>query len=292
MGYFLISEAEDAVPAKSLATPKTHTPLSQVQERGLRFYSPGLGRWVSRDPIEEEGGTANLYAFVMNQPDVMTDALGLKAIIYPDSDTDASIVKHPEVTSLYNLTGLQVVRSIAFYKTVKESLLATRASYAESAFDIYEGTRVGQLRKMPALHSDVELRKLWRDTYRHHRIDLHESDQQARWFADGAVKSRLDFKQTIGFVPTFKVVSMYHSHPPQSTKTAEPSSADSNALLKLRANNDRYGYTWPAPYYGFVSQPVLANFDTLSNVKEAELVVYSERSGSGYGTDIFITWCE
>ena len=27
-----------------------------------RFYSPGLGRWLSRDPIEERGGE-NLYAF-------------------------------------------------------------------------------------------------------------------------------------------------------------------------------------------------------------------------------------
>jgi RHS repeat-associated protein len=38
------------------------------QETGLvyynfRYYSPDLGRWLSRDPIEEEGGV-NLYAMV------------------------------------------------------------------------------------------------------------------------------------------------------------------------------------------------------------------------------------
>jgi RHS repeat-associated protein len=32
---------------------------------GLRYYSPGAGRWLSRDPIEESGGS-NLYAFVSN----------------------------------------------------------------------------------------------------------------------------------------------------------------------------------------------------------------------------------
>ncbi len=30
-----------------------------------RYYSPDLGRWMSRDPIEEKGGE-NLYRFVGN----------------------------------------------------------------------------------------------------------------------------------------------------------------------------------------------------------------------------------
>jgi RHS repeat-associated protein len=42
---------------------------------GYRYYSPRLGRWLSRDPIEEEGG-ANLLTFVGNQPTVGIDALG------------------------------------------------------------------------------------------------------------------------------------------------------------------------------------------------------------------------
>jgi len=32
-----------------------------------RAYKPDLGRWISRDPMEEEGGI-NLYAYVMNNP--------------------------------------------------------------------------------------------------------------------------------------------------------------------------------------------------------------------------------
>ncbi len=40
------------------------------------FYDPGQGRWVSRDPIQEQGG-ANLYGFVDNSPTTYTDTLGL-----------------------------------------------------------------------------------------------------------------------------------------------------------------------------------------------------------------------
>ena len=32
---------------------------------GYRHYSPSLGRWINRDPIEEQGGL-NLYAFCAN----------------------------------------------------------------------------------------------------------------------------------------------------------------------------------------------------------------------------------
>ena len=40
-----------------------------------RHYSPSLGRFLSRDPIEEQGGL-NLYAFVRNAPTYLTDSKG------------------------------------------------------------------------------------------------------------------------------------------------------------------------------------------------------------------------
>ena len=43
---------------------------------GYRFYSPYLGRWLTRDPIGEEGGT-NVYSFVSNNPINQLDALGM-----------------------------------------------------------------------------------------------------------------------------------------------------------------------------------------------------------------------
>ena len=54
---------------------KTLTPERQVSESGLRYYSPRLGRFVSQDPIGEDGGI-NLYGFVQNGPIGRYDYLG------------------------------------------------------------------------------------------------------------------------------------------------------------------------------------------------------------------------
>jgi RHS repeat-associated protein len=43
-----------------------------------RFYDPQTGRWLSRDPIEEEGGF-NLYGYVGGNPVSFVDPLGLQA---------------------------------------------------------------------------------------------------------------------------------------------------------------------------------------------------------------------
>ena len=46
-----------------------------------RAYDPDLGRWLSRDPIEENGGL-NLYRYVENSPTSHTDRLGLLVDAY------------------------------------------------------------------------------------------------------------------------------------------------------------------------------------------------------------------
>ena len=43
---------------------------------GYRFYHPILMRWLTRDPIGEEGGE-NIYAFCLNNPTTIFDLLGL-----------------------------------------------------------------------------------------------------------------------------------------------------------------------------------------------------------------------
>ena len=43
---------------------------------GHRYYDPVIGRWISRDPLGEDGGL-NLYGFVRNQPMNQLDVLGL-----------------------------------------------------------------------------------------------------------------------------------------------------------------------------------------------------------------------
>jgi RHS repeat-associated protein len=74
MGYHLTTSL-DLPPARSHASPKTHTPLPRLQERGLRYYSPEVGRWVNRDPIGERGGSC-IYSALDNSPVNKVDPFG------------------------------------------------------------------------------------------------------------------------------------------------------------------------------------------------------------------------
>jgi RHS repeat-associated protein len=79
MGYHLTTSL--APPrVRSYATPKTHTPLPRLQERGHRFYSTELSRWISRDPIGEEGGLSE-YVFVDGNAIGEVDVLGDRAYL-------------------------------------------------------------------------------------------------------------------------------------------------------------------------------------------------------------------
>ena len=57
--------------------PTPTTTASGMRYFGYRFYSPNLGRWLSRDPLGEFGGQ-NLYGFVQNAPLHYVDPFGLE----------------------------------------------------------------------------------------------------------------------------------------------------------------------------------------------------------------------
>ena len=81
-------------PAPAARPPRPH-PLRRRSGRGIpsrslyhyghRFYSPSLGRWVSRDPIGENGGSC-LYLFIENNCQCIYDYLGL-------IDADVNLMK-------------------------------------------------------------------------------------------------------------------------------------------------------------------------------------------------------
>ena len=54
----------------------TKEQIGGLYSYGFRFYSPGLGRFINRDPLDEDGGT-NLYGFVGNDPVNQVDMYGL-----------------------------------------------------------------------------------------------------------------------------------------------------------------------------------------------------------------------
>ncbi len=85
LNYSLRPRAESASPLIVSASGDVMQPFRWSSEHydtelGLvyynyRHYSPSLGRFLSRDPIEEQGGR-NLYAFVKNNPLLRIDLKG------------------------------------------------------------------------------------------------------------------------------------------------------------------------------------------------------------------------
>jgi RHS repeat-associated protein len=67
-------------------TPENALRRAELQVSGLRYYNPGLGRWINRDPIEERGGL-NVYGFVVNDGVNSWDYLGLWTPVERDSES-------------------------------------------------------------------------------------------------------------------------------------------------------------------------------------------------------------
>ena len=66
-----------------------------------RYYSPELGRWLSRDPIGEAGGS-NLYAMVSNSPINSWDSLGLCDCGYDDDESIDDFLDYWFADELYD----------------------------------------------------------------------------------------------------------------------------------------------------------------------------------------------
>lgn len=68
---------KDALAANPIRYSSYYTDVeSGLINFGHRYYDPGLGRFINRDPAEEAGGV-NLYAFVGNDPANRWDSLGM-----------------------------------------------------------------------------------------------------------------------------------------------------------------------------------------------------------------------
>jgi RHS repeat-associated protein len=57
-----------------------HTKLTKF---GYREYDSNIGRWITKDPIDFEGGDSNLYGYVVNDPINLIDPSGLASIKNP-----------------------------------------------------------------------------------------------------------------------------------------------------------------------------------------------------------------
>ncbi|NLX06393.1 MAG: RHS repeat-associated core domain-containing protein [Phycisphaerae bacterium] len=72
----LLTSAGEAAEAFPLRFSSKYTDAETgLAYFGYRYYNSGMGRWINRDPIEEEGGI-NIYCFVANSPPNLCDPDG------------------------------------------------------------------------------------------------------------------------------------------------------------------------------------------------------------------------
>ena len=74
--YAPFGEPLDASPARIGFSSELFDASTRLAYYNYRHLAPGLGRWLGRDAIEEEGGV-NLYAFINNNAIDLFDLLGL-----------------------------------------------------------------------------------------------------------------------------------------------------------------------------------------------------------------------
>jgi len=75
-GNTLVADGELAQEFPHRFSTKYLDELLSLYYYGYRYYSPSLGRWLSKDPIGEKGGV-HLFAFVRNNPVDRFDLFGL-----------------------------------------------------------------------------------------------------------------------------------------------------------------------------------------------------------------------
>ena len=128
-------------------------------ELGLVYYNyrhlnPHDGRWISRDPIEEQGGW-NLFAYVKNQPIFLKDYVGLISWgakkIAPDPHPDLPKYK-------YSIDFWRIGNITLGYPEVYAALIGTRvdSSLAYEMFIKYLSKTGGEYKIDPQYIIDLE----------------------------------------------------------------------------------------------------------------------------------------
>ncbi len=112
---------------------------------GYRFYSPFLKRWLTRDPIGENGGI-NLYAMCENDPVSSFDGLGLARMLTGALNTRAGRLPYPG--ELYARNILRLVHEF----NSKTDSCGNRLFYAEIRDLVF--TSETELREKISTHPD------------------------------------------------------------------------------------------------------------------------------------------
>ena len=185
-----------------------------------RYYSPELGRWTKRDPIEEDGGW-NLYGFVFNNPNFWYDYLGNSPglhsgpILYEDDENwydfntdsgEANGNPYSNLTTKWLTVSFGVGAEIAAYAGARiEVGVAISGNKCGGCFGVYFEIAIGSGGgafaggSVSVDWSDGPCCPLEREgTWSHYGV----TSFAAGFEASGEVQVMVDFDNPSGFLPT------------------------------------------------------------------------------------------
>jgi uncharacterized protein RhaS with RHS repeats len=92
-----------------------------------RYYSPELQRFLTQDPIGFAGGDPNLYAYALNTPTVLRDALGTTVFSTRGGETRVSVGDNDII---YQLLQLAFQDATPIGSALKEDPMVQAATFA------------------------------------------------------------------------------------------------------------------------------------------------------------------
>ena len=166
--------------------------VTGLSEYEMRKYSPSLGRWMSRDPIGEEGGDS-LYCFAANQTIASVDYLGLSPGLGCCSYEAIYVELELFMKAAVNATRNNVVRDNTDVWSIKY--------YREFAGYICCNKKTGQVRGVGPKPGT------WRYEVGHQVFFTEEPWKQM------ACPTSANVFEELSCDPGFAPVMFYHSHP-------------------------------------------------------------------------------
>ena len=115
---------------------------------GYRFYAPELGRWINRDPMEEDEGGANLLRFCDNSGICTTDTLGLFVFMLEFAQGDATIGEIDR--RVFDVSKQITERAIRIVNRMPESVFrqAVEKTYIHFNKEVFTGTKSEYLQRL------------------------------------------------------------------------------------------------------------------------------------------------
>jgi RHS repeat-associated protein len=139
-GFYPFGHARQAFTPRLIEDPYQYNQKERDRESGLdyfgkRFYNSMIGRWISPDPLEEQGGSLNLYSFVNENPMTHYDPNGAEVkVTYSQSGNKG----------VYKIDVKAVVVNTSSHHFSKQELQQYADRLSGQIKKTYQGTETGK----------------------------------------------------------------------------------------------------------------------------------------------------